>query len=619
MCYILYMNKDVIYIEPEDDITDIIGKIEKSKEKIVALVPPKKAGVFRSIVNIKLIAKTGASAGKSIVLVTVDPSITKLAANAKLPVTKNLQTAPSIPKLEDDNNTISADIDEADDSEEEADNSDEKSGTEDDDENDATKSNDNDDTDNNNNDKVGEDDSKEVDAKMSAKPDKTPKKRLAFSNPIVSWLKEHKKLAIFSGIGVILLILFFIWAFVIAPSVDVSFSIRTTKKPFSESVTFTTKLEEEDANAGKFYLEEKKVESTQEVSFDATGKKNIGDVAHGELVIFAYFPLNIKGTVVVDAGTKFTISDLSYSADESVAIVYDGKGSDKCDNNGNFASLVQSGCLTSARVSVKADGPGTAYNIAPSSTGWSTVAQVHVYSDEPMTGGTDQEITVVQQSDIDKAKTELAQANVEDQKQKLMENLGENNMAINSSFAQSSSDAVSTPKVGEEVKSGEKAKLKVTTTASVLVVDKAKVEEYITKKADLGENQKIYVLMDPFVESFAKTDSGYTGKLKTYYLFGPTVTETSVVELIKGKGLGDAQHALKDINGVFDVKLNPSFPWVTSIPNDSNRISVSIEVKDQEGNPIEQQNSEEKNEAEKDTTKADEKATDKDGAKQSEE
>ena len=43
MWYYFYMNKDVIYIEPEDDITDIITKIEGSKEKIVALVPPKKA------------------------------------------------------------------------------------------------------------------------------------------------------------------------------------------------------------------------------------------------------------------------------------------------------------------------------------------------------------------------------------------------------------------------------------------------------------------------------------------------------------------------------------------------------------------------------------------------
>ena len=94
------MNKDVIYIEPEDDITDIITKIENSKEKIVALVPPKKAGVFRSVVNIKLITKASTAAEKTVVLVTTDPSIVKLAAATKLPVTKNLQTAPVIPKAE---------------------------------------------------------------------------------------------------------------------------------------------------------------------------------------------------------------------------------------------------------------------------------------------------------------------------------------------------------------------------------------------------------------------------------------------------------------------------------------------------------------------------------------
>ena len=100
MCYILIMNKDVIYIEPEDDITDIITKIENSKEKIVALVPPKKAGVFRSVVNIKLISKVGTTSEKTIVLVTTDPSIVKLAAATKMPVTKNLQTPPAIPTAE---------------------------------------------------------------------------------------------------------------------------------------------------------------------------------------------------------------------------------------------------------------------------------------------------------------------------------------------------------------------------------------------------------------------------------------------------------------------------------------------------------------------------------------
>lgn len=92
------MNKDVIYIEPEDDITDIITKIENSKEKIVALVPPKKAGVFRSVVNIKLISKAGKTAEKTIVLVTMDPSIVKLAAATRIPVTKIYRHLPPYQK-----------------------------------------------------------------------------------------------------------------------------------------------------------------------------------------------------------------------------------------------------------------------------------------------------------------------------------------------------------------------------------------------------------------------------------------------------------------------------------------------------------------------------------------
>ena len=59
------MNKDVIYIEPEDDITDILTNIKGAKNKIIALVPPKKAGVLRSAVNFKLIAKAAKSRSSS--------------------------------------------------------------------------------------------------------------------------------------------------------------------------------------------------------------------------------------------------------------------------------------------------------------------------------------------------------------------------------------------------------------------------------------------------------------------------------------------------------------------------------------------------------------------------
>ena len=92
------MNKDVIYIEPEDDITDILANIKSAKNKIVALVPPKKAGVLRSAVNFKLIAKTARQNSKAIVLITSDESLLKLASAVKMPVAKTLQSKPQIPE-----------------------------------------------------------------------------------------------------------------------------------------------------------------------------------------------------------------------------------------------------------------------------------------------------------------------------------------------------------------------------------------------------------------------------------------------------------------------------------------------------------------------------------------
>ncbi len=587
------MNKDVLYIEPEDDITDIITKIEKSKEKIVALVPPKKAGVFRSVVNIKLIHKAGKAAEKTIVLVTTDPSIVKLAAATKLPVTKDLQTAPIIPKeeVEEVATTASEELVEESDGTvetmedvEELEGGDKKEADEED----------TDDEDDGSADEKSEKEDKERSEKEEEKEakgskEKTAKKREGkkSTNKFLAWFEDHKKLAIGCGIGIIILIIVLIWALVIAPAATVTVSIQTTSNNFSEAVTFTTTLSEEDASKGKFYLEEKKVEATEKVEFEATGKKNVGEKASGKVIVYAYFPLNIKASTQIAEGETFTISGLVYKATESVVLSYSGEGKTECANKDNSAGLVDYGCRINGVVPVVASEAGSQYNIAASSTGWDTNARVFAYSEAAMSGGTDKEITIVQQSDIDKAKESLTGANLEENKAKLMEQLGDNVMVIDASLNQTTSEADATPKVGEEVKEGEKPTLKATTVTSVFVIDETKVKEFITEKANLADDQKIYEMKNPFIENFVKTDNGYTGKLKTSYMTGPKITETSIVETVKGKGIGDAVHTLKDISGVVDAKISPSFPWVTAVPNDSNRITVYMEVKDQSGNKVE--------------------------------
>ena len=91
------MNKDIIYIDVEDDVTSVIGKVRAANEKIVALVPPKNIGSLQSAVNLRLIQKAADNAGKRIVLITNNSGLTALAAVVKIPIAKNLQSKPEIP------------------------------------------------------------------------------------------------------------------------------------------------------------------------------------------------------------------------------------------------------------------------------------------------------------------------------------------------------------------------------------------------------------------------------------------------------------------------------------------------------------------------------------------
>jgi hypothetical protein len=104
------MKKDVIYIDVEDDITTIVGKIKASKEKIVAIVPPARYGVFQSAVNMRLLKRTADAAKKHLVIISNSSALAALAASANIPVAKNLQTKPEIAEIPvlkvDDNDVI---------------------------------------------------------------------------------------------------------------------------------------------------------------------------------------------------------------------------------------------------------------------------------------------------------------------------------------------------------------------------------------------------------------------------------------------------------------------------------------------------------------------------------
>jgi hypothetical protein len=99
--------KDTIYIDVDDEITAVINKVANSSSKLVVLVLPKRASVFHSSVNLKLLKNKALKAGKNLVLVSTDANLLSLAGVVGINVAKNLQDKPTIPKVNQPTDTVS--------------------------------------------------------------------------------------------------------------------------------------------------------------------------------------------------------------------------------------------------------------------------------------------------------------------------------------------------------------------------------------------------------------------------------------------------------------------------------------------------------------------------------
>ncbi|MBQ6355455.1 hypothetical protein IJJ18_03545 [Candidatus Saccharibacteria bacterium] len=565
------MNKDVIYIEPEDDITDIISKLKSAEEKVVALVPPKNIGVMRSAVNTKLIAKTAKLNDKVAVVITTDPSLIKLSAVAGLPVADNLRSRPKLPTdftAEELNNMvgpISIDERKLDDAEDDAP------------EKPAAKS---------------EPTEKAKAAGTAKKPaatemksddlEKDDKKKSDKKGKKIPDFDKYRKWIILGAIGFVLLVGFIIWATLFAPAAKIAVNVRTTADNFSENVSFVTEESKADPKKGVFYLETQEYKQDSSVEFQATGSKDVGEKAKGTLNVSVYVQ---DDTYSIPAGAEFKTGDLSYTADSGATINFNDDSHCANPNGTGPATIKKEGCLLSASVNVTATAPGEKYNVTSSRTWTSGLSgKVNkITNASAFSGGTTKTAIIVQQSDVDNAKSKLEAGDEAGGKEELTKQFGDDMMVIESSYSVESTNIASNPAVGAEVSDGTTPKLSAATIYKMSAVKKSSVEKYIKKlaKADLSSDQKLYSIGNPFFEKFSSDDKGNaTAKLKTTTQAGPKITEEDVLEKVKGKKTGEVQTLIKSINGVSSVKVDPSFFWVTRIPTDPNRIQIELKVEE---------------------------------------
>ncbi|MBQ3464495.1 hypothetical protein IJH27_01525 [Candidatus Saccharibacteria bacterium] len=568
------MNKETIYIESSDDITDILSRLKASDKKVVALVPPKRSTVLLSSVNIKLIARTARSEKKAVVLVTSDDSLIKLAMAANLPVASSLKSRPVMP-------SDSAEEPEAKTKTVEASAKEKTSPV-------APKEPVKEPVDEPS-DEILEDASAAVDdspeEKEKTSPEKTDepkeKKKKSSGSPLVAFLNIHKNWVIFGTIAVAALIVFFVWALKIAPGLSLTVSVRTTSGNFSENVSFVSAPADEDAKRGVFYANEEKLEKDQTIKFTATGQKDIGEQASGNIVV--YFQSKNAFSYSLPEGSVFTYKGLEYVSLKSATLYWDEKNPEPCEKRGDEDALTR-GCLVSATISVKASAPGENYNVSGQQSGWASrdFSAVNVYNSTDISGGTSKIVTVVQQSDVDLALDKLANETKENGKTELIGKLSETVLPIDSSFKVSTTEPKTSPAVGEEVPEGTVPSVSSKATYSILTVDMVRIEDFIKEKADQEDGKKLYSVGSPFIEYFVENGEGkYSGKLKTTYRSGPEISENEVLDKIQGLKIGRIEPTLKDsFKGISSVKLSKTVFWVNSVPKNPNQVSISIEIEE---------------------------------------
>lgn len=542
------MNKDVIYIDVEDDITAIISKVKSSKEKIVALVPPKRIGVLQSAVNLRLLARAAEQGEKRLVIITNNHALSSLAASAKLPVAKNLQSKPEIAPI---------------------------AALEVDDENDLIDGNDL---------PIGEhakiasdsDDESAIDVPSSVlagmamaeppkdgeapKPVRTKGKKAKVPN-----FNTFRKKMIIAAVAGVLFIAFLVWAIFFAPRATITVSAKTNDKSVNAKVTVSDKA---STSAEKNAIKGIKVSKSEEkeVKFTATGSKNVGEKATGVVT----FSTSDAGTaingVTIPAGTRLSSdSGATFITDSAVTL-----------NISNY---------TGADVSVTAAEQGAKYNAA---TGSLSGAPGNVSSQltDPTSGGTDKIAKVVTAGDIQKAKEDLVDDDGESKEDELKTSL-KGAKYIEGSYGVDYEDVKTSPAVGAEVAGGS-AVLTAKVTYSLYGVTASELGKYLDAnlKNELKNDDNQYVYDngkdDAEFQDITNTDDGATFTLVATAKVGPKLSEDAIRKESLGKKGGDIQESLQQVTGVENVDVS-YFPfWVTSVPNDEKKVTVRFDVNGKE-------------------------------------
>lgn len=558
--------KDTIYIDIDDEITGIIDKLRNSDGKVVALVLPKRATTFQSIVNMKLLKRAADADKKNLVLITSEASLMPLAGAAGVHVAKTLNSKPEIPAGPDDEDDAEETIDEA--GEELPDETAAEAaaaasvgalaGAA------AAK-------------KAGDDDMETVEldnsdpAESAAKPKtksfappKGGKKGKKDSKLKVPDFNKFRLLLIVGAVALVALIIFGYLAIKVWPKATIT--IDTNATTFDTNLdlnlsTTATELNEEERILPAKRAEQQKT-YTQEIA--TTGQKNNGNKASGTVTITNCE--RVDGEINLAAGTGITSGGNTFITQQSVTIPeskFSG-GSNTCRGDTGKAS-----------VNVIAQSAGTASNGANS---FSVPGRPGLSGNGSTSGGTDNIVRVVNQNDINNAQSRI---NSDD---KGVKSDLEDQLKDADYYPIPATYNTGTPAVNLSAKPGQVADsvtVTQTITYSMFGVKEKDLKKVVNNEIEAGIDTNEQSILDDGISSANFTMSSSSSNSAQVAMQGKaTVGPELDIANIRRESMGKKSPEIKqmfndnpDITNV-EVKLSPF--WVSSVPNNEKKVIVKI-------------------------------------------
>jgi hypothetical protein len=547
------MKKDTIYIEADDEITAITDKLVGSSSSIVAFVLPKRCPTLQSAVNLKILNKTASQQGKNLVLITSEPAIMQIAGMTGMYVAKTLQSKPFIPEsnaVVSNGNEVQeiAEDDLGDSLPEEAPPQKDETET------------------------VIETAPKKQSSKAK-KPSTKDKKDKKLKVPNFDTFRN--KLFWIAG-GIIALVALFVLATVVLPKATITVTAETQPVDVNTSITAEAGGTSNNIDEKTFELQTKTIEKTDSKKAPATGERNDGTKASGNITIYNCdnsdgftLPANTVFSTGFSGGTA------SFVSTESVVVPKFTGSALSCKVSSPFTGAGK------ASVSVTATQPGSTFNLSSGRTysiqSLSEEAEISAVGGA-MGGGQDKITKIVSNDDCEKAKNDaLASLNSDDYKKQLQADFEKEGIIASTDTFSSKTVSIScSPAVGSVAN-------EVTATAKMQYtmsgVDSKALGELITKLAveQAGPGQNVVDTgLSKATLSIKQTKSNgdIVFAVKTTAQVGLKQDQQAIAESVKGKNARQTADTIKALNGVKDVKVNYSPFWVGKTPKNTKKVKI---------------------------------------------